>query len=459
MRRRVLTVLFVVVSGAAVLVVRGPEAGATGPSGRIVFSSTLPVYPLPEDFNVSRIYSVGLDGRRKNLSGNPGSLSDEPVSVSPDGSKIAFVRGGEWWLMNADGSGQRRLFSLGAREILGDSATWSPDGTKLAIEVWWSCYRSAPVDTCTDTGGSVIVDLNGNRIGLAGLHPSWSPDGKRLVSDIGNLGGDATEVDYNLEVLAADGAQIGWSYSGVRLPEGDCLGFPVWSPNGRWIAALTTGCEANTGVFPSTVYLIPVAGRKVRALPAASDPIWSSQGSRLAFEREGTLFLAKGDDTHARPLARHAGLLSSSPGERLLAFVSGHTLFVARGDGTHARAFAKNTGKPYWSPDGRSLAFLSRQSGQIAVLAASGGPPRKLTSEPPGAQSQLLAWSQNSKHILYAVKVVPGPHGLWTVNPDGSGLTRLTSQEDHAPAWAPDGQKIAFERRAAIYTSAGTGAL
>ena len=97
------------------------------------------------------------------------------------------------------------------------------------------------MDTCTDTGGSVIVDLNGNRIGYAGLHPSWSPDGKRLASDIGNLGGDATEVDYNLEVLAADGEQIGWSHPAVRLPEGDCLGFPVWSPNGRCVS----GCGAN----------------------------------------------------------------------------------------------------------------------------------------------------------------------------------------------------------------------
>jgi TolB protein len=32
------------------------------------------------------------------------------------------------------------------------------------------------------------------------------------------------------------------------------------------------------------------------------------------------------------------------------------------------------------------------------------------------------------------------------VNPDGSGLIRLTSEstEEHSPAWSPDGGRIAF---------------
>ena len=37
---------------------------------------------------------------------------------------------------------------------------------------------------------------------------------------------------------------------------------------------------------------------------------------------------------------------------------------------------------------------------------------------------------------------------IYTVNPDGTGATRLTSGQgyDHRPAWSPDGTKIAFER-------------
>lgn len=39
-----------------------------------------------------------------------------------------------------------------------------------------------------------------------------------------------------------------------------------------------------------------------------------------------------------------------------------------------------------------------------------------------------------------------GPPGLGTVNPDGTGLTRLTTGIDSLPAWSADGRRIAFRR-------------
>jgi len=37
---------------------------------------------------------------------------------------------------------------------------------------------------------------------------------------------------------------------------------------------------------------------------------------------------------------------------------------------------------------------------------------------------------------------------LWTMNPDGTGLRRLTREasDDYAPAWSPDGRRVAFTR-------------
>ncbi|HUU97683.1 MAG TPA: hypothetical protein VM487_18260, partial [Phycisphaerae bacterium] len=40
-----------------------------------------------------------------------------------------------------------------------------------------------------------------------------------------------------------------------------------------------------------------------------------------------------------------------------------------------------------------------------------------------------------------------GNYEIYVMNPDGSGLTRLTSNAaiDEAPAWSPDGTEIAFQ--------------
>src|SRR5262249_5036130 len=193
-------------------------------------------------------------------------------------------------------------------ETVDGFAAWSPDGTKLALETWSGCYRSAPVDSCYEQGGSVIVDTDGNVIGSAGLDPSWSPDGNRLVSDVASLDSDQ-EVIYDLAISNLNGSTGYWPRNGhrPRLPSGVCLGLQHWSPNGRWIAASTVACNPDTGGgFPDILYLFPLAGGKARALPNADGPIWSPDGRHLAFKRGRAFFIARGDGTHAHAFAKRA---------------------------------------------------------------------------------------------------------------------------------------------------------
>ena len=49
-------------------------------------------------------------------------------SWSPDGTRIAFSRHSEIWVMNADGTNQTKLLDSD------QCPRWSPDGTKIAFE-------------------------------------------------------------------------------------------------------------------------------------------------------------------------------------------------------------------------------------------------------------------------------------------------------------------------------------
>jgi Tol biopolymer transport system component/CubicO group peptidase (beta-lactamase class C family) len=117
----------------------------------------------------SEIYVMNADGSAlRNLTRDP--AGDSTFAWSPDGRKIAFMskRDGTWdvHLMNVDGSGLRNLTRNPAWD---GNPAWSPDGRKIAFGRDGEIY---------------VMNADGSRqrrLTLNARDPAWSPDGRKIA--------------------------------------------------------------------------------------------------------------------------------------------------------------------------------------------------------------------------------------------------------------------------------------
>lgn len=191
---------------------------------------------------------------------------------SPDGTKIAFSsrRSGshDVYVMNADGTGTRRLTSTSADDL---HPTWSPDGRRLAF---------------ARSGDIVVVDADGSGArsiiasGAEESEPAWSPDGRWIAYVRHVPGAPAREV----WLARPDGS------GGRRLTRhGAVVYTPAWSPDS---ARIVFTSNRDGEVFE--LYTIGVDGKRLRSVaPTAGDmfePSWSPDGSRIAYSEDGAIF-------------------------------------------------------------------------------------------------------------------------------------------------------------------------
>jgi TolB protein len=124
-------------------------------------------------------------------------------------------------------------------------------------------------------------------------------------------------------------------------------------------------------------------------------------------------------------------------------------IFTSRPDGsqrtqlTHPGAGFRDT-SPAASPDGRLIAFnrlgTSPRWISIVVMRRDGSEQRRLANTG-DADGGAPAWSPDGKRIAFA-----GARGLYTIAPDGSHRAPIPhSGIAELPSWSPDGTRIAFD--------------
>ena len=321
-----------------------------------------------------------------------------------------------------------------------------------------------------------------------------SPDGSRVAYVVREplMEGEKSEYLSHIRVVSADGSRDVQYTRGERSATN-----PRFSPDGRWLAFTSSRSGSNQ------VWVMPVDGGEAERVTDAKTGVgayaWSPDGTRIAYlmtepesEEEEAAKKEKRDiiiaDTNFRHAHLHVQPFEPDAPERPDAIrVTSGDFHVASFDWAPdggSIVFERrpdpriNTGRvdgdimvvdiatgnvrpivtdggvhssPSFSPDGSTIAFVSTGSqpepvglGDVYVVPATGGTPRKL-ADTPDRSASITGWSKDGRSV-YVFESVRTERHLLALPVDGSPPRQLTRGDGvhGSPSLAVDADRMAF---------------
>lgn len=241
------------------------------------------------DANHSIVYDLGATMPQNTRGGGQFNTPD----ISPDGTKLLYLRG-------APGARQVEIMTLATRAVSLHSfvgtqffARWSPDGRRWAIvRKLGSEWRLVVVRT-----EGATERILGPAVGGDAKPPEWSPDGRYI----------AMALSSSMIWLGTADGRFSTTIGGCGTFTSGCtINSVTWSPDGKRLAFWRTG---QPGLVDELV-VRPIFGVSETVVASGREPAWSPDGQWLAFvtTTDSPVQMVRPDGTGAKPLNGDTGV-------------------------------------------------------------------------------------------------------------------------------------------------------
>jgi Tol biopolymer transport system component len=435
---------------------------------------------------------------------------DSPVTFSPDGNQLAFVRRysslGEDALIAADANGQneRKLLTRKQPDFISTGGpAWSPNGDLIACAVGSSGASGTSMrvvgvkpDTGAETafsndkwfrigrvawlkgGNGLMVNAEEQTLGpyQIWLLPFPSGAARKVTNDLGDYrglslapeSGDIVTVQWDqlANIWTADaGKELS---KDTQISSGKYDGFYglSWTGDGKLI--YSTNASGTHDVWTMN----PDGANQQQLTVHAGTNLWPSfspDGRYIVFssDRAGVLHIwrANRDGSDPRQLTDGNGedWAHCSPDGKWVIYTSigGTTRFtlwkVPIGGGSPVQLTDKIMLQPDVSPDGKFMACGYRGQfdtpWKLAIIPIEGGLPVKTFDIAPTVPLPIVVrWTADGRELTY-IDTNGGSSNLWKQSIDGGPprrITNFTSDQIFAFDWSPDGKQLVYSRGTSI---------